>query len=148
MIFLVGAILLASFFSIIFKVCQKYGIDSSHVIIINYFTAFAATMLPIGIRLFTGTAVPDDYSLQGSSYLFAAVQGILFVTGFTIMDYSIWRSGVALTTISARASLIIPVILGWMLLSQPAPKWGPVALIIISMATRSIASALSTPIIS
>lgn len=134
MVFLIGAILLASFFSIIFKLCQKYGIDSSHVIIINYFTACAASMIPIGIRILSGNATPADYSLQGPSYLFAAIQGILFVTGFTIMDYSIWRSGVALTTISARASLIIPVIMGWMLLSQPAPKWVPVALIIISMA--------------
>lgn len=134
MFFLLGAILLASLFSIVFKLCQKFGIDSSHVILINYFTAMAASWIPIGIRLMTGNADLADYSLQGSSYVFASIQGIFFVLGFTVMDYSIWRSGVALTTISARASLVVPVILGWMILSQPAPKWVPVALIIISMA--------------
>jgi drug/metabolite transporter (DMT)-like permease len=61
------------------------------------------------------------------------LQGVLFLTGFSIMDRCTMRCGVALTTASARASLILPVLLSWILLAQPAPSWLAVGLILAAM---------------
>lgn len=134
MLLLLGAILFSSLFSIIFKLCQKWGISCPQVIFFNYVTAILISWVPVGINLLNGSSTFTDYALEGQSITFAVIQGLLFVLGFSIMDRSVWRSGVALTTVAARASLILPVLLGWMVLSQPAPKWLPVGIVIISMA--------------
>lgn len=134
MLYLAGAVIFGSLFSIIFKLCQNLKIDTRLVILYNYVTAALASWIPIGISLLGGKNAPADYSLQWASCGFALFQGFMFVLGFTIMDRSIWRSGVALTTVSARASLILPVIFGWLLLSQPAPSWLPVGIVLVALA--------------
>ena len=111
MVFLILAILCGSLFSIIFKLCQRHDVDGRQVTLFNYAVAFLFTLLPL-----------------------AVVQGLLFTFGFIVMDRSTQRSGVALTTVCARASLILPVLLSWILLSQPAPSWLPVILVVAAMA--------------
>lgn len=134
MLYLAGAIIFGSLFSIIFKLCQNFKIDTRKVILFNYITAAIATWIPIGLRLIGGKSGVTDFSLPAASCGFALFQGFMFVLGFSIMDRSIWRSGVALTTVSARASLILPVIFGWLLLSQPAPAWLPVGIVLVALA--------------
>ena len=109
-------------------------IDCNQVILFNYVTAFVATTVSILFRLLSGRAAPADFSLQPLSYALAFFVGVLFFLGFALMDRSVWRSGVALTTVSARASLILPVILSWLLLYQPEPEWLPVGIVLASLA--------------
>lgn len=133
MIYLISAIIFGSLFSVVFRVCQNLRIDCPQVILFNYIFAFVATAAPAVFKIYTGDAHISDYSVHGSSYAFAALQGLLFVVGFSVMDRSTWRSGVAITTVAARASLVLPVILGWKMLSQPEPKWIPVIMILVSV---------------
>lgn len=134
MVFLILAILCGSLFSIVFKLGQRHGADGQQVIFFNYSVAFVFTLLPIlGRVLFDPSASAGDYVPGPSSWLLAVVQGAFFVTGFTVMDRSTRRSGVALTTVCARAALILPVLLSWMLLGQPAPAWLPVLLTVAAM---------------
>ena len=135
MLYLILAIIGGSLFSIIFKLCQRHGVDGRQVTLFNYALAFLFTLLPIILHVAVDRDTDAAHYLPGtSSWLLAAVQGVLFTTGFIVMDRSTQRSGVALTTVCARASLILPVLLSWMLLSQPAPSWLPVLLIIVAMA--------------
>lgn len=131
MMYLVLAVIFGSLFSIVFKVCQRLKIDCWQVIFINYLSAAIFTLIPVIIGMSGGKA--DNYSLHISSVGIASVHGILFVLGFLIMDHSVWRSGVALTTVSARASLILPVIFSWIFLAQPAPEPLPVAVVLLAM---------------
>lgn len=134
MIYLLLAILCGSLFSIIFKLCQRHDVDGSQVIFFNYFLAFVFTLLPIvGRILFESGADAGDYVPGPSSWLLALVQGLFFTFGFSVMDWSTRRSGVARTTVSARASLVLPVLLSWILLGQPAPSALPVILTIAAM---------------
>ena len=134
MLYLVLAILCGSLFSIVFKLCQMRGIDGLQVILFNYSIAFLFTLLPIAGHIAIDPAVSvADYLPHTSSWLLAAVQGALFLTGFSVMDHSTRESGVALTTVCARAALILPVLLSWMLLGQPAPSWLPVLLTVAAM---------------
>lgn len=135
MVFLILAILCGSLFSIIFKLCQRHDVDGRQVTLFNYAVAFLFTLLPIVARtVFDPGTSASDYVPGASSWLLAVVQGLLFTFGFIVMDRSTQRSGVALTTVCARASLILPVLLSWILLSQPAPSWLPVILVVAAMA--------------
>ena len=135
MVFLILAILCGSLFSIIFKLCQRHDEDGRQVTLFNYAVAFLFTLLPIVARtVFDPGTSASDYIPGASSWLLAVVQGLLFTFGFIVMDRSTQRSGVALTTVCARASLILPVLLSWILLSQPAPSWLPVILVVAAMA--------------
>lgn len=133
MIYLIAAIFFGSMFSVVFRVCQNLRIDCPQVILFNYVFALIATAVPAAARILSGSAQIADYSIQGSSYAFATLQGLLFVIGFSVMDRSTWRSGIAITTVAARASLVLPVVLGWKMLSQPEPKWLPVGMLLVSV---------------
>lgn len=134
MLYLILAIVCGSLFSIIFKLCQRQGVDGRQVTLFNYAVAFVFTLLPIAARVvFDGSSSAPDFIPGADSWLLAFVQGLLFTLGFVVMDRSTLRSGVALTTVSARASLVLPVILSWMLLGQPAPSWLAVLLIVAAM---------------
>jgi len=123
MVYLLFAILFGSLFSVMLKLCQRWQIDTQQVIFFNYASAFLLTLVPILFRIAGPEAVPaQDFTLQPLSWAACALQGVLFATGFTSMDRSTWRCGVALTTTVARASLILPVLLSWLLLAQPAPS--------------------------
>ena len=135
MIYLIIAIVFGSLFSVMLKLCHRWQIDSQQVIFFNYFFAFLITLAPLLVRMAGPAAVPvQDYILKPNSIWACVLQGILFLAGFSIMDLCTRHCGVALTTAAARASLILPVLLSWMLLSQPAPSWLAVGLILLSMA--------------
>ena len=132
--FLVSAIIFGSLFSIVFKVCQSLRIDTDQVIHFNYLTAFIIAVLSALLQSGGPDSVLQGFSPRWSNTIPALVEGILFVLSFVVMDHSVWRSGVALTTVAARASLILPVIFSWIFLAQPAPAWLPVGIVLISLA--------------
>lgn len=132
MLFLLFAIIFGSLFAVVFKLCQKWDIDTGQVILFNYVTAMLLSAGSILVSV-TGGARLADYSLAAPSVLLAVVQGAFFYLGFLVMNRSTWRSGVALTTAAARASLVLPLILSWLIFNQTAPSWLQVVLIIGAM---------------
>ena len=135
MIYLIIAIVFGSLFSVMLKLCQRWQIDTQQVIFFNYFFAFLITLAPILFKMAGPAGIPaQDFMLKPHSVWACVLQGILFLAGFSIMDRCTFHCGVALTTAAARASLILPVLLSWVLLSQPAPSWIAVGLILLSMA--------------
>lgn len=133
MLFLLFAIIFGSLFAVVFKLCQKWDIDTGQVILFNYVTAVLFSIGSIFVKVAGGSMQLADYSLSAPSVLLAVVQGSFFYLGFLIMNRSTWRSGVALTTAAARASLVLPLILSWLIFNQTAPSWLQVALIIGAM---------------
>ena len=131
MIHLLIAILCGSLFCIILKLCQKG--DTMQAVFVNYLTAVIATFLPQIIR----QDIPVNPFAE-SWIGFSVLQGFFFMAGFLVMSYSIRLSGMALTTAASRASLIVPVICGWLLLAQPAPSWIPVILVVIALLMFSL----------
>lgn len=135
MIYLIIAIIFGSLFSVMLKLCQRWQIDTQQVIFFNYVFGFLITLAPLLFRVVGPAGVPvQDFLLPAKSVWICALQGLLFLAGFTTMDRSTFHCGVALTTAAARAALILPVLLSWMLLGQPAPSWLAVGMILVSMA--------------
>lgn len=133
MIYLLIAILCGSLFSIIFKVSQRHHIDSAQVILFNYVFAAIVSWAPLLAHALTDGASAAVNPLAEPWLGWALFQGLLFMCGFLVMDISTFRSGVALTTASARASLILAVVFCWQFLQQPAPSWVSVALVVVAM---------------
>ncbi|MBQ0090224.1 MAG: hypothetical protein KBT27_12940 [Prevotellaceae bacterium] len=133
MVYLISAIIFGSLFAVMFRLFQQNNINSEQAIMFNYLTGLILSLIPI---ISNYNAIPTGglytYILSYRT-LFALVQGTFFVGGFIIMAWSTWRSGVALTTVAARASLILSITFCWLFLGQSAPSWIPITLIVIAL---------------
>ena len=131
MIYFFVAVICASLFSIMFKLCRLKGVDMSQAMLVNYvvgavscfiqYSAASAGSLKVGG--FVGTL----------PFFLALFIGFFYVSGFIVRDYSTQRCGVALTTVSARSALAVPVILSWIFLADKAPYWPAVILVLVSL---------------
>lgn len=88
--------------AIIFKYFSKYSVDNLQAIIVNYIVCVSFASVLIG-----GIAVPLDL-LERPWWPMSLILAILFITGFNIMAISFQRSGVALTAIIQKMSLVLP----------------------------------------
>ena len=138
MLYLLVAILCGALFSVIFKLCQRRGISTLWVILFNYVTAAVVSWGSLFVTQASGGAAVVNPFAQGWVWL-AALQGLLFMAGFSVMAGCTKACGVALTNVAARASLIVPVILSWLLLGQPAPAWLSVVLVIVALVLIALA---------
>ncbi len=132
MLFLLIAAVCGALFSIIFKVCQRKGIDTMQAILFNYVTGILVAWVPLFAKQLSGGPAVVNPFAQSWIWL-ALLQGFFFMSGFIVMAQSTRHCGVALTTVAARASLVIPVVLSWIILAGPAPQWIPVVLVIVAL---------------
>lgn len=133
MLFLLLAIICSGMFAVVFKFCQIKQIDTATVLLFNFVAAFLFSAFPVVAAIWSGNVAQSSFALSGRSQLLSVAQGFLFFGGFSVMNLSVSRNGVGLTTIASRTSLLVPLILSWALLSQPAPSWPVVGLLIVAM---------------
>jgi drug/metabolite transporter (DMT)-like permease len=105
MIFLLGSIILSSYLTLAFKVCEKYGIDIFQAIVFNYITC-----------VITGSIVNGAFPISVQSFHYAWVQwgflmGGLFISLFNLIGITTQKDGVAVATVANKLSLVIPVML-------------------------------------
>ncbi len=110
MIFLILAILCSSSLALILK--QGHVKNSNTVLLINgnYLTASVFALVFIIFKYGFG------YSME--SVLFASALGFLFAITFVIYSKAISLAGTALATVSARLSVLIPVLFSIMLFGE------------------------------
>lgn len=133
MIYLITAIICGSLFSILFKVCARSGGDSSLVIFYNYLAALLASLFPIAKGIIVDNTASSSFILPGWIVGLTVISGLFFMLGFVTLNSSTQKCGVALTTVSAKAALVIPVILCYLFLGEKEPAWGPVAMMFAAM---------------
>lgn len=132
MIYLLIAVLCGASLSIFFKIFGKTGVDSLQGIFFNYLTAICVSLFLSGSSdMGLGESLLAALSSDWAAY--AIFTGLLFMGGILVLAMSTQRSGVALTNIAARASMIIPVVAGWLLLGEQSPKWVFIALVLVAM---------------
>ena len=105
MIYLLGSIILSSYLTLAFKVCEKYGIDIFQAIVINYI-----------ICVITGSIVNGAFPISVQSFNYAWVKwgflmGALFISLFNLIAITTQKDGVAVATVANKLSLVIPVML-------------------------------------
>lgn len=99
--FLILSIISSTLIGILFKSIARKDIDLLEVIVINYFAAF---FLGIVLQL-------QDLDIQYGNWIWLAVfMGALFIFAFYLMGFITQRIGISVMVISAKMSLVIPVL--------------------------------------
>ena len=114
-----------------FKLCRLKDVNISQAMLVNYAVGAIFCVCQVAAAIKS----PSDISGFAGSlpFFLAAFLGILYVTGFIVRDFSTQKCGVALTTVSARSALAVPVILSWLFLGDKAPYWLAVIMVLVSL---------------
>ncbi|OFX85376.1 MAG: hypothetical protein A2W99_08005 [Bacteroidetes bacterium GWF2_33_16] len=103
MIYLLLSILSSTAIYFIFKYIDKFKFNTFDIIIINYFTAailgfLLSDIIHVNLSVFKNPWVP-----------FSAIIGVLFILMFVVIARSSQVVGIAVTTVSNKMSVIIPI---------------------------------------
>lgn len=90
---------------VIFKLFNRYDINTFQAIVVNYFTCVIVGSITLG-----SFAVPLDV-MDKSWFYHALGLGLIFVIGFNILGTAVRKGGIMMTTIFQKMSFIAPVIL-------------------------------------
>ncbi len=106
MIYLLLSISASTLIFIIFKLFNKYGINTLHAIVINYLMACL-----FGIWSYDAPINVND--IMASQWIYGAiVLGFLFISIFNVMALTAQRNGLSVASVASKMSVIIPVIFG------------------------------------
>jgi drug/metabolite transporter (DMT)-like permease len=117
MFYLIGSIVLTSYLTLAFKVCEKYKVNIFQAIVFNYITC-----------VITGSFVNGSFPVNAEVlktpwFAWAGVMGILFVSIFNVVGFTAQKIGVAVASVANKLSLIIPVILSVYLYNETVTGW-------------------------
>ncbi|MDT3696824.1 MAG: EamA family transporter [Ignavibacterium sp.] len=110
MIYLILTIICSSSLALILKYGSVRKTNTMLLINGNYLTA---SVFALGIIIFKG-----GFNFSLNTALFAAILGVIFAETFVIYSKAISFAGTALATVSARLSIIIPVIFSIVLFDE------------------------------
>lgn len=128
MIYLLGSIILTSYLTLAFKVCEKYKVPVFPAIVFNYITCVITGS-------FVNGAFPIDAAAIGTPWFkWACIMGALFVSIFNIIGITTQRIGVAVASVANKLSLIIPVVLSVYLYNETVAGWKLVGVILALVA--------------
>jgi drug/metabolite transporter (DMT)-like permease len=114
LIYLLFSILVSSFLYVVFKLFTRFKVNTVHAIVINYYVAFAFGFFMSESKM-TFSQVTSSEWFIGAIFL-----GMLFIIIFNIMGITAQRSGVAVTSVATKMSVVIPVIFGIVVYQESA----------------------------
>lgn len=112
MFYIILSILLSVILLIIFKLFEKYGVNTFHAIIINYFTATAT-----GIT-FSGNNFSPHEAMHSEWFWVCFPLGILLISVFRLISITAQKINVSTAAIANKMSVIIPVIFSVLVLNE------------------------------
>ena len=113
MFYIILAILTSTAIIVTFRIFERFGISIVQAIIINYLVASVFGFLS-ETGNFSFSAIPDQ-----PWFLSALVVGALLIISFNFFAFSAQYSGISITAISSRMSVVMPVALGFLIFNDP-----------------------------
>lgn len=106
MIYLLLSILASTLIFIIFKLFEKFQINTLQAIVVNYFTACL-----FGLWMYDKPIIVSD--IISSKWIYGALGlGFLFIAIFNIMAMTAQRNGLSVASVASKMSVIIPIVFG------------------------------------
>ena len=102
MIYIFLSIIFFSGIFLIFKIIERKKLHVINIIVVNYF--FAAILGNIQSSTNPLNSISEDW------FIFALIIGVLFFVFFHVISLSIKLTGISVTTIASKMSVIIPII--------------------------------------
>ncbi len=109
MTYLLLAIICSTCLLVVFKLIERHNLEKLPVIIVNYFTAAA-----IG-AITTPGKISFGYFTAQSWFPLALMLGAFFIIVFYSVALSTQISGISVTSVAFKLSLVIPVTAAWLL---------------------------------
>jgi len=106
LIYLALSILSSTGIFVLFKLFNKYNINTLQAIVVNYITACIC-----GLLLFEGDIVPSEI-IHTTWFYGAFGLGFLFISIFNVMALTAQKNGLSVASIASKMSVVIPVIFG------------------------------------
>jgi hypothetical protein len=103
MIYFLLSILASTLIFLVFKLYQRFGIQTYQAIVFNYWTAF----------LFGLSLIPQEQMTSISEYSWAwliPIEGILFISIFNVMALTVQKHSVTVGSVASRTAMIIPAV--------------------------------------
>ncbi|MBV7270227.1 EamA/RhaT family transporter [Winogradskyella luteola] len=105
MIYLLLSVLSSMAIFVLFKLFDKFKINTIQAIVVNYVTAFSC-----GFFFYEGTIEPE---IANTNWFFAAIAlGFLFIAIFNVMALTAQRNGLSVVSVASKMSVIIPILFG------------------------------------
>ena len=95
---------------IIFKYFEIFKVNNLQAIIVNYITAGVLALVADGSVLTNNFSITNLF--QSTFIYYALIIGILFIITFNLIAFGTQKIGIAITTVSNKMSMIIPVLIG------------------------------------
>jgi drug/metabolite transporter (DMT)-like permease len=114
MVFILLSIACSSLLIIIFKLFEKYNIDTFQAILFNYFTCVASAWVSIGTF-----PIPTDVA-QKQWFPFALILGFFFITGFNAVGGTVKNFNMALASVMQKMSLLFAVFFAFAFYREPS----------------------------
>ena len=126
MIALTGTIISSTLIFVIFRLFEKFKIDTFQAIVFNYFTAFIC-----GWTLYSSQFTPKVFvNIDWVPYALAI--SVLFISLFFVMGKSAQQNGVAITSVAVKMSLAVSMI-GMIIIYNEALTFLKVAGIVLAL---------------
>ena len=109
MLYLILAIITSSSIFVIFKLFPRYRIQLLQAITVNYITAASMGFFIDRANYHFNTLLQQEWMP------FAIIIGIVFIFTFQLFAFSSQTAGVAITAVSSKVSVVIPVLIGVLL---------------------------------
>ncbi|MFD2552125.1 EamA family transporter [Bizionia sediminis] len=106
MIYLLLSILASTVIFILFKLFEKYKINTLQAIVVNYITACTTGVLAYS------EPVNLEYIVSSTWFYGAIALGFLFIAIFNVMAITSQRVGLSVASVATKMSVIIPVVFG------------------------------------
>ncbi len=106
MIYLLLSIASSTIILILFKLFDRYNVNTLQAIVVNYITACATGILSYN------APIHIDEITSSKWFIGALALGFLFIAIFNVMALTTQRNGLSVASVAAKMSVIIPVIFG------------------------------------
>lgn len=142
MIYLLLSILSSTAIFVLFKLFNKYNINTLQSIVVNY--VVAAT---VGFMSYDNTV---NYIVISDSRWFkgAILLGVLFIAIFNVMALTAQRNGISIASVASKMSVIIPIIFGIYVYNESAGllKIAGIILALIAVYMASVKTKQNVPL--
>ena len=106
MIYLLLSVLSSTAIFVLFKLFNKYNVDTLQAIVFNYITACSC-----GILLYNKPVNIDSFISE--NWFYAALGlGFLFISIFNVMALTAQKNGLSVASVASKMSVIIPIVFG------------------------------------
>jgi len=106
LIFLILSVLSSTAIFVLFKLFNKYNVNTLQAIVFNYIIAFTC-----GLLLYKKPINLADF-LNEPWFYAALALGILFISIFNVMALTAQKNGLSVASVASKMSVIIPILFG------------------------------------